>query len=258
MSGFERRTALVTGGGRNIGRAIALAFARAGAKVGIIVNSNRAQGEAVAEEIRAAGGQAHVAVGDVGDAANCKTMVEQVIAALGPIDYLVNNAARRPRQSFLEITPDEWDSVVASNLSSIFYLSRLVLPGMVERKFGRIINIGGPDGMKGMRLRAHNVACKAGLVGLTKAIALEFGIHGITANIVVPGIMNTSREKKDYPEIQKIIAGLKEAQERSDISIPRPGEPEELANAVMFFASDEAAYLTAQSLYVAGGLFGLP
>jgi 3-oxoacyl-[acyl-carrier protein] reductase len=255
---FEGRTALVTGGGRNIGRAIALAFAERGARVGIIVNSNKSQGDHVASEIRAAGGQSHVAAGDVGNPEACEKMIKGLTDALGPIDYLVNNAARRPRQSFLDITVQDWNSVVSSNLSAIFYLSRLVLPSMVERRFGRIINIGGPDGLRGMRLRAHNVACKAGLVGLTKAIALEFGVHGVTANIVVPGIMNTSREEKDYPEHEKVIAGLPAAQERSEISIPRPGAPEELAHGVMFFASDKSSYLTAQTLYVAGGLFGLP
>lgn len=258
MRGFEGRTALVTGGGRNIGRAIALAFAEEGAKVGIIVNSRLDEGQAVVEEIRAAGGEAHVVAGDIGKPDNCKAMVDEITATLGPISYLVNNAARRPHQAFLDISIEDWDSVISSNLSSIFYLSRLVLPGMVERGFGRIINIGGPDGMKGMTMRAHNVACKSGLVGLTKAIALEFGIHGVTANIVVPGIMNTSREAKDYPEIQQIIADLGERQKRSDISIPRPGEPEEMAHGVMFFASDRSSYLTGQSLYVAGGLFGLP
>ena len=257
-SEFHGKVALVTGAGRNIGKAIALAFAEAGAKVGIIVNSNLAEGEAVAAEIREKGGEAAVAQGDIGNNHNCERMWGEITAQLGPIDYLVNNAARRPRESFMEITPEKWDSIISSNLSSIFYLSRLVLPGMAERNFGRIINIGGPDGLHGFRLRAHNVACKAGLVGLTKAIALEFGPHGVTANLVIPGIMNTSREAKDYPEIEKIVAGLKEQNLRSEISIPRPGEPEEMAHAVMFLASDKAAYLTAQSIYVAGGLFGLP
>ena len=258
MTGFEGRTALVTGAGRNIGRAIALAFADAGSNVGIIVNSSRAEADAVAAEVEARGRRAVVATGDVGDPVACERMVGEVVQALGPVDYLVNNAARRPRQAFLDITVEDWDQLISSNLSSVFYLSRLVLPSMVERKFGRIINIGGPDGLHGFRLRAHNVACKAGLVGLTKAIALEFGPYGITANLVVPGIMNTSREEKDYPDIQRIIAGLGEQQQRSEIAIPRPGEPEEMANAVMFFASEKSSYLTSQTVYVAGGLFGLP
>jgi len=255
---FEGRTALVTGAARNIGRAIALAFADAGANVGIIVNSSRNEGEAVAEEVRQRGVKAAVAVGDIGSNQDCERMVAEITAQLGSIDTLVNNAARRPREAFLDITPEKWDSVLGSNLSSVFYLSRLVLPGMKERGFGRIINIGGPDGLHGMKLRAHNVACKAGLVGLTKAIALEFGPHGVTANLVIPGIMNTSRNEADYPEFEKIIADMQARNERSEISIPRPGEPDEMAYAVMFLASQKASYLTSQSIYVSGGLFGMP
>jgi NAD(P)-dependent dehydrogenase (short-subunit alcohol dehydrogenase family) len=258
MSDFKGRTALVTGGGRNIGRAISLAFADEGANVGIIVNSSKAEAEAVAREVEARGVRAAVTVGNVGDAASCERMVNEITGALGPIDYLVNNAARRPRQEFLDISVDDWDSIISSNLSSVFYMTRLVLPNMVERKFGRIINIGGPDGVRGMRLRAHNVTCKAGLIGLTKAVALEFGIHGITANLVIPGITATSRVEKDYPEHEKLVAGLRAAQERSEISIPREGQPEEIARGVIFFASEKSSFMTSQSLYVTGGLFGLP
>lgn len=255
---FTGRTVLVTGAARNIGRAIALAFADGGANVGIIVNSSRQEGEAVAAEARERGVKAAVAVGDIAMPQECERMVGEITAALGPIDTLVNNAAQRPREGFLEITPEKWNAVLGSNLSAVFYLARLVLPGMKERGFGRIINIGGPDGLHGMKLRAHNVACKAGLVGLTKAIALEFGPFGVTANLVIPGIMNTSRDAKDYPEIEKIIAELHERNERSEIAIPRPGEPEEMANAVTFLASEKSSYLTSQSIYVSGGLFGMP
>jgi 3-oxoacyl-[acyl-carrier protein] reductase len=258
MSEFSNRTALVTGAGRNIGRAIALAFARAGANVGIIVKSNRGEAEAVAREVRACGVGAAIAIGNVGDPTACERMVSEIVQDLGPVDYLVNNVGYRPRQDFLDISPEDWNSVIASNLSSMFYLSRIVLPKMVERKFGRIINIGGPDGMRGMRRRAHNVACKAGLVGLTKAIALEFGIHGITANVVVPGSINTSRDEKDYPDMKEHVKGLEAAREQSQIAIPRQGTSEEVADGVMFFASEKSSYLTSQTLYVAGGLWGLP
>jgi NAD(P)-dependent dehydrogenase (short-subunit alcohol dehydrogenase family) len=258
MADFEGRTALVTGAGRNIGRAIALAFARAGANVGVIVRANRGEADAVAAEVRACGVRAALALGDVGDAQACARMVAEIAGELGPVDYLVNNVGRRRRQAFLDITPEDWDSVIATNLSSAFYLSRLVLPGMAQRGFGRIINIGGPDGARGLRLRAHNVACKAALVGLTKAIALEFGVHGVTANVVVPGNIETSRDEADYPDFQQVVEGLQAAAERSQIAIPRQGTPEEVAHGVIFLASDKAAYLTSQTLYVAGGLWGLP
>ncbi|MFC3173703.1 SDR family NAD(P)-dependent oxidoreductase [Novosphingobium bradum] len=256
--GFSGRTALVTGGGRNIGRAIALAFADRGIDVGIVVRANREEAEAVAREVRERGARAAIALGDVGQAGDCERMVGEIAAALGPVDYLVNNAARRRRQAFLDIAPEDWDAVIGTNLSSIFYLSRLVLPGMAERGFGRIVNIGGPDGVRGLRLRAHNVACKAGLIGLTKAIALEFGIHGITANIVVPGNIATSRDEVDYPDFQALVDRLDDQRENSQIAIPRQGTCEEVADAVMHFASDKSAYLTSQTLYVAGGLWGLP
>lgn len=258
MKEFAGQVALVTGAGRNIGRAIALAFAEAGGDVAIIVNTSRDEAEEVAQEVRARGVRATVAMGNIGDAAQCRDMVSRIVGELGPVTHLVNNAARRPGQSFLEISVEDWDAVLASNLSSVFYLCREVLPAMVEARFGRIINIGGPDGAHGVSHRAHNVACKAGLVGLTKAIALEFGQHGITANLVVPGIMNTSRDPRDYPQWQGLLSSLDRMREESAIAIPRAGECVEIADAVMYLASSRASYVTMQQIYVAGGLMGLP
>ena len=256
---FEGRTALVTGASKNMGRAIALSFAERGGNVGIVVKSSREEAEKVAEEARAFGVKAAVATGDIGVYADCERMVGEVGGTLGPIDTLVNNAALRPREAFMDITVEKWNTIISSNLSSVFYLSRLVLPGMAERGFGRIISIGGPDGVRGMALRAHNVTAKSGLIGLTKAMAVEFGDKGVTANVVVPGVMNTVHDnKEDYPEIHRIIAALPEYHKRSEIAVPRPGESQEVADAVMFFASEKAGYMTSQTLYVAGGLFGLP
>jgi 3-oxoacyl-[acyl-carrier protein] reductase len=258
MNEFANKTALVTGAGRNIGRAIALAFADAGSNVGIIVHKNQAEAESVAEEVRKRGVRAAVAVGDIGDATADERMVATIVKELGDIDYLVNNAARRPMQSFLDISLDDWNGIIASNLSSIFYLSRLVLPSMVKRGFGRIITIGGPDGVVGFPNRAHNVTAKAGLIGLTKAIALEFGDKGITANIVMPGPMDTTRDPKHYPFWGEIKSSLVRMREEGWISIPRLGTCEELAHAVMFLAAEKSAYLTMQQIYVTGGMAGLP
>lgn len=257
MGEYRGRRALVTGAGRNIGRAIALAFAEAGSDVGIIVHRNREEAEAVRAEIEAFGVKAAVAYGNVGDAAECERMVGEISGAIGPIDYLVNNVGYRPHQSFMEISVEQWNAILGSNLSSVFYLSRLVLPGMAERGFGRIVNIGGPDGLHGSLNRAHNVTCKAGMVGLTKAIGLEFGPQGVTANLVIPGAMETSRVEKDYPAYKALVASLGELRQRSEIAIPRQGTLEELADAVMFFCSRKAGYMTGQSLYVTGGLWGL-
>ena len=258
MEDFKDRTALVTGAGRNIGRAIALAFADAGANVGIIVHSNRSEAESAADEVRSRGVRSAVAVGDIGDAKAVERMVSEIVGELGPIDYLVNNAAYRPRQSFMDISIEDWDQIIRSNLSSVFYLSRRVLPSMAERGFGRIINIGGPDGIHGALDRAHNVACKSGLIGLTKAIALEFGEQGITANMVIPGSMDTTRNEKDYPGWEAHVSSLKDLRQKSSLAIPRLGASEEIAWAVMFFASAKSSYVTMQQLYVAGGLWGLP
>src|SRR3954452_14319979 len=199
LEGLSGRTVLVTGAGRNIGRAIALAFGDAGANVGVHARSNRQEADSVVKEVNATKGQAIAVLGDVGDAVFDEHMVKTAIDEFGSVDVLVNNAGRRRRQALLDITPDDSDTILRSNLSAMFYLSRLVLPGMAERRWGRIINIGGPDGQSGSPYRAHNVTCKAGLIGLVKAITIEFAHAGITANVVVPGMMDTTRSAVDYP-----------------------------------------------------------
>jgi 3-oxoacyl-[acyl-carrier protein] reductase len=242
------RNVLVTGAGRNIGRAIAIAFARDGNNVAINVRRNVADAASVAREVAAHGVEAIVVPGDVGEPAECDRLMDSVVERLGPVDVLVNNAAIRPRQPFLSISIDDWNRVLATNLSAAFYLARLVLPGMATRGRGSIIAIGGPDGQLGMRNRAHNVACKAGLVGLTKAIAIEFGEHGVTANVVVPGITDTSRDPETHPNWPPSAETL-----RDRLFIPRLGKPGEIADACVFLASDRARYITGQTLHVSGG-----
>src|SRR4051794_6395480 len=192
LEGLSGRTVLVTGAGRNIGRAIALAFGDAGANVVVNARSNEDEADTVVKEVNTTNGRAIAVLGDVGDPEFDEHMVNTAIEEFGSVDVLINNAGRRRRQPLLEITPDDWDTILRSNLSAMFYLSRLVLPGMVERRWGRIINIGGPDGQSGSPYRAHNVTCKAGLIGLVKAITIEFAHAGITAHVVVPGVMDTT------------------------------------------------------------------
>lgn len=246
---FSGRTALVTGSGRNIGRAIALAFATAGINLAVNVRQNTAQGEAVAKEARAFGVEAAVITGDIADPSEDARMVAEIESALGPVDYLVDCASPRQRLSFLEISVEDWQAVLGSTLSSTFYLSRLVLPGMAERNFGRIIAIGGAVTTVAVPRFAHVVAAKHGLAGLVKAIAVEFGASGVTANVVSPGWTDTPRDAAEYP-----VWPPPREQLAAMLSIPRLGQPDEIATACLFLASDEAGYITGQDLQVNGGL----
>ncbi len=245
---LDDKTALVTGAGRNLGRAIALALAEAGARVVVNARSNRDEAEAVVREIQASGGQAIVHLADVGDLTAVSAMIDEAARLLGPVNILVNNAAIRPHQPFFSIEPEDWDLVLRTNLSSAYYSARAALPSMTERGFGRIINISGVDGFKGAANRAHNVACKAGLIGLTKALALEFGPMGVTVNAVVPGAFDTTRDPKNYPSWPPGQAFLER------LPVPRLGQPEEVGQLCAFLASDAAAYITGQSIHVNGGL----
>lgn len=193
------RTAMVTGGGRNIGRAIAEALADAGAAVAVNGHRDRESLNAVVNGIVERGGRAHATLGDVSESADVNRMVTELERQLGSVDILVSNVAVRPMRALLDITDEEWEKVLRTNLSASFYLARRVLPGMVARKWGRIIHISGLDGFTGhMALRAHNVVCKSGVVALAKAIAREFGEHGITANSIAPGAIDTERDWSQY------------------------------------------------------------
>lgn len=244
------RTALVTGASKNIGEAIALAFADAGAAVAVIARTDAAGVEAVASEVRGRGVKGFAATADVGDPTECESLVADVVAAVGNVDYFISNAAHRPLQDFLSISVDDWNRILGSNLSATFYLSRLLLPSMVESGFGRVIAIGGPDGQAGASDRAHNVTCKAGIIGLVKAIAIEFGRYGVTANVVSPGFTDTSRDPKNYPKWPPTQTQLERR-----LPIPRLGRPEEIADACVFLATEKASYITGQTFHISGGLY---
>lgn len=248
---FRGRTALVTGAGRNIGRAIALAFAAAGCNVAINVRSNVQQGTEVAQQIRQSGVRSDVYVGDIGSPHDVSRIVGKAVAQLGPIDYFVNSAAARPRSPLVDIQVDEWNAVIAQNLSSAFYFTKLLIPSMAERRFGRIIFIGGPDASLGEVLHAHSTAAKAGILGLARSIARAYGASGITANVVVPGLTDTQRDP-DYPlewpppaeHFTKVMR----------LAVPRLGTTDEIADACLFLGSDSASFITGQILNVNGGL----
>jgi NAD(P)-dependent dehydrogenase (short-subunit alcohol dehydrogenase family) len=243
------RIALVTGGGRNIGRAIAEGLAEAGAAVGVNGHRDIDSLKVVADGIVKRNGRACVAVGDVSKSAEVNRMITEIEAQLGSIDILVSNVAMRPMRALLEITDDEWDQVLHTNLTASFYLARRVLPGMVVRKWGRIIHISGLDGFTGhMALRAHNVTCKAGVVALAKAIAREFGEHGVTANTVAPGAIDTERDWSQYPHYEpgKVV---------KEIPAGRLGQVKDVAGACLFLCSESASFMTGQALHVNGGQY---
>lgn len=244
------RTAIVTGSGRNIGRAIALAFARQGANVVINGHSDASLLESVAEEARALGVQAMTVLADVGDAQAVKAMVDATLGRFGSADIAVSNVSVRLHQPFLEISVDDWQGVLNTNLNSAFYLARACLPHMVERQWGRIIHISGRDGFFPKPNRAHNVTCKAGTYALAKAIAVEFGPHGITANAVAPGIVETTRDLTHYPD-----AGLGFEARRNAMPMQRFGDVNDIAGACTYLCSKAGGYMTGQILHVNGGEF---
>ncbi len=243
------RVALVTGSGRNIGRAIALTMARAGAAVAIHGRTDRQRAEAVCQEAQSLGAPACVCMGDLSAAPEAQRIAAEAQEQLGTVDILVNCAAVRPHRPFLEITPEEFGQVVETNLRGPFFLSQAVLPGMVERGWGRIINISGMDAYWGIPNRAHVVSTKAGLLGFTRALANEFGTSGVTVNAVLPGVIETQRDHQEwYPDVAR------RWQSRLDrIPMGRLGQPDEVAGVCLFLASDLASYMTGQALLVSGG-----
>jgi 3-oxoacyl-[acyl-carrier protein] reductase len=249
---FAGSAALVTGASRNIGRTIALTLAKQGIAVAINARSDAEGAEGTARDIEAAGGRAVVVMGDVGNPQDCEQIVENAESGLGTLDYLVSNAAVRRFRAFEDMSVAEWDSAIQSNLSALFYLSRVALPRMKERGFGRVVALGGPDGYLGWHHRAANVTAKAGLTGLVKAISFEFGHFGVTANIVVPGGTDTTRNAADYPPDMTSREGVPQGSPL--VMIPRRGTSEEIAQACCYLCSDQAGYITGQSLHVDGGM----
>ncbi|HLC06172.1 MAG TPA: 3-oxoacyl-ACP reductase family protein [Anaerolineales bacterium] len=242
------QVALVTGAGRNLGREIALELARHGARIGVNVSSNATEGKDTVRAVRELGGQAILLIADVGDPDQIPAMVRQVVEEFGHIDILINNAAIRPFRPMREITVEEWDRVIAVNLRGPFLLAQAVAPIMARRKYGRIVNVSGVDAYWGTPNRAHVVSTKAGILGLTRALAGELVEYAITVNAVVPGVFNTTRAETSVPEFTE-----RRANRLNRVLMRRPGEPSELAKVVRFLASPESSYMTGQEVQVNGG-----
>ena len=253
-SRLRGKTALITGASRNIGRAIALAYAAEGADLVLNTRTNREELESVAAECRKAGVKVVAELGDVADAAAVEAMVARGVATVGAIDVLVCNAAIRPHQAITETSLEDWHRVLGVNLHSAFYLARAVVPGMKERKRGSIIALGGLSSLTGRANTAAVTTAKTGLLGLVRALAAELGPFGIRANMVVPGFIDTERRYAEwYPEFRQAPPGAPE--QLKEIPLRRLGRPEDIADACVFLASEASSYVTGDSIRVMGGRF---
>ena len=240
------RVAIVTGAGRNIGRAIALALANAGAAVAVNGRANRAEVDAVVAEIESRGGRALALMADVSDEPAVQRMAGAVADRLGRIDILVNNAAVRPEKPFESLSLADWRAVHSVILDGAFLTVKAALPHLKASGSGAVINIGGMSAHTGARQRAHVLAAKSGLIGFTKALACDLAGDGITANCVVPGLIDTVRAPGTKPP---------QHHQSSKTLVGRSGTPQDIAAAVRFLAGPEARYITGQSLHVNGGAY---
>ena len=238
------RAAVVTGSARNIGRAIALDLATAGAAVVVNARTSVAQAEAVAEEIRQAGGRAAVCIADVTDPDAASHLVATAVESFGRLDILVNNASVRREVAFAELDYREWRDIMAITLDAAYICSRAALPHLVASGRGAIVNIGGVSAHTGASSRAHVITAKAGLVGLTRALAHDLAGDAITVNCVVPGLIDTVR-RGAAPAHHATHAPL----------VGRRGKPEEIAALVRFLCGPEARYITGQTIHASGGVF---
>jgi 3-oxoacyl-[acyl-carrier protein] reductase len=238
------RVAVVTGSARNIGRAIAQALAESGTAVVVNAKSSTADADAVVRDILNGGGRAIAKVADVGTPSGANELIAAAIDNFGRLDILVNNAAVRREVDFEKLDYAEWREIVATILDGAYLCAHAALPHMIAAGGGSIVNIGGLSSFTGAARRAHVIAAKAGLVGLTRALAHDLASHGITVNCVAPGLIDTSRRGPE-PAHHAKHATL----------VGRRGTPEEIAGVVRFLCGAEGRYITGQTLHVNGGLF---
>lgn len=251
MQRFDGKTAIVTGGGGGIGGATCRRLAAEGAKVAVF-DMNLEAAEKVAADIRASGGQAAAFACNITDRAQVDAAVAAAQAQLGPIAVLVNNAGWDIFKPFTKTVPAEWDKLIAINLTGALHMLHAVLPGMVERKYGRIVNVASDAARGGSSGEAVYSACKGGLVALSKTLAREHARQSITVNVVCPGPTDTALlagVAEGARDPAKLIEAFKSA-----IPLGRLGQGDDLASAIAFFGSDDAGFVTGQVLSVSGGL----
>lgn len=243
---MEGRVALVTGGGRGIGRATAVRLAESGAKVAVSYRANDEAAEETARLVREAGAECELFKGDVASSDDVAALIEGVSEAFGPVEILVNNAGTTRDNIMMRMKDAQFDEVIATNLKGTYLCTRAVLRGMVRARWGRIISVSSVVGLIGNAGQANYAASKAGIIGFTKSIAREVGNRGITANTVAPGYIKTELTAGLPEEITERVLG--------QVPIGRLGEPEEVAEVVAFLAGEGAAYVTGQTLAVDGGM----
>ncbi|PTM59100.1 3-oxoacyl-[acyl-carrier-protein] reductase [Desmospora activa] len=240
------KIAMVTGGSRGIGRAVAVDLAKAGADVAVLFAGNFDAAEETASRIRETGQRAEIIQCDVADAAQVNEAVKQVVESFGRIDILVNNAGITRDNLMLRIKEEDWDQVINTNLKGVFLCTKAVTRPMMKQRFGRIINISSVVGLVGNPGQANYTAAKAGVIGLTKTAAKELASRGITVNAIAPGFIETDMTTKLGDDVQKELL--------DQIPLSRFGKAEDIAHAVTFLASDRASYITGQTLKVDGGM----
>ena len=240
-----KRTALITGSGRNIGRACALALAADGINLVVNGSSNQDACEQTAAMARELGVKAEVAMGDIGQEADAHEIAGEAILDFGAVDILVCNAAIRPSHDFLAMTDEQWHRVIDTNFMGTFWLTRACLPGMVDKGWGRVINFAGMNAIHGYNGRAHVSASKHAVWGLTKALAKEFAPEGITANIISPGPIEGERND---PTMAAHIAEM-----ANRVPVGRLGTGDEVAAACALLASDKGGFINGQMIQVNGG-----
>jgi 3-oxoacyl-[acyl-carrier protein] reductase len=245
MPGVQGRVALITGASQGIGRACALVLAEAGATVALAAR-NKEKLEEVAAQISSAGGQASVFALDVTNEEQIKATVKEIVAKHARVDVLVNNAGVTKDQLFMRMKRADWDTVIQTNLTSAFLLSQAVISSMMKQRWGRIVNITSVVGQTGQAGQVNYAASKAGLIGMTMAVAREVASRNITCNAVAPGFIETA--------MTAILSDELKAKMNEQIPLGRQGTDVEIANAVKFLASEEASYITGHVLNVNGGM----
>jgi len=243
---MEGRVALVTGGGRGIGRAVAVRLAKEDAKVAILYRSNDAAAGETAELVQGAGGECKLFKGDVASPDDVEALVQEVSETFGPVEILVNNAGIRRDNIFLRMKHAEFDEVLDTNLKGAYLCTHAVLRRMVRARWGRIVNISSVVGLIGNAGQANYAAAKAGMLGFTKSVAREVANRGITVNAVAPGFVQTDLTEELPEDVKERILG--------DIPTGRFGEAGEIAEVVAFLASESASYVTGQTIAVDGGM----
>ncbi len=245
MGKLDGKVALITGSGRNIGRATALKFAAEGAHVVVNARSNEAEAEAVAREVRERGVKSLAVLADVAKRDEVDRMVERAMSEFGRVDILLNNAAIRPHKPFTEVTIEDWERVRGVVLDGAIYCTKAVIDSMVKNRYGRILFFVGDGAYTGGAGRAHVSAAKMGLIGLGRSLAAEFAPHNIRVNIVSPGSIDTRRDNPEWYHGRVPNA--------AGIPLGRQGHVDEIAATCLFLVSDDGGFITGQTIHVNGG-----